>query len=336
MDLGTHALASLALSRAVFPREPRILWAFAIPAGVIADADAFSAFISPSAYLSWHRTYTHSLLVSLLIACPLSATYRVWASRELLSRLSAGAILVAVLLTEWLHLAMDAAQWQGVELFWPVNHTRIAADWLPTIDPWIVTILVAAIVLQEFFHLIGSEIGAKDTRPRGFVGAIVGLIMALCYVGLRAELHATAIAQMQNRSYAGELSRHVAAYSEFVSLVTWHGVADTESALHEVTVHLNSSRRSSLDPGVNLFKPEPNPLLQAAQATEAAKRFLRVARFPKATVQKMEAGWEVQIRDLCYAAAGEVKREPMVTVDFDPSGKIISAEIVWASSEPPR
>jgi hypothetical protein len=50
----------------------------------------------------------------------------------------------------------------------------------------------------------------------------------------------------------------------------------------------------------------------------------------------MDAGSEVQIRDLRYAAAGEVKREPMVTVDFDPSGKIISAEIVWASREMAR
>jgi hypothetical protein len=85
-----------------------------------------------------------------------------------------------------------------------------------------------------------------------------------------------------------------------------------------------------------LFKPEPNPLLQAAQATDSAKRFLRVARFPKATIQKMDTGSEVQIRDLRYAAAGEMKHEPMVTVDFDSSGKIISDEIVWASREMAR
>ena len=336
MDIGTHALASLALSRAIFPRAPRLLWTFTVPAGVIADGDAFSALISPSAYLTWYRTYTHSLLASLIIACIFSAAYRVWASRDLISRLSAATVFVAVLLAQWLHLAMDAAQWQGVELFWPVNPGRIAMDWLPTIDPWIVTILVAAILLPEFFHLIGSEIGAKDKRPRGFVGAIVGLALVLAYLGMRVELHGSAVAQMQNRSYAGELPRKVAVFSEFVSLVTWHGVADTESALHLVTVHINSSRRSSLDPGINLFKPEPNPLLQAAQATESANRFLRVAQFPKATVQKMDTGSEVQIRDLRYAAAGEWKREPMVTVDFDAAGKIISEEIVWASRETPR
>jgi membrane-bound metal-dependent hydrolase YbcI (DUF457 family) len=336
MDIGTHALASLALSRGIFPRAPKLLWAFTIPAGVIADVDSFSALMSPSAYLGWHRAYTHSLLASLIIACVFGAAYRMWASRGLISRLSVTTVFAAVLLAQWLHLAMDAAQWQGVELFWPVNPARIAMDWLPTIDPWIVAILIAAIVLPEFFHLIGAEIGAKDKRPRGFIGGIVGLIIVASYIGLRADLHATAVAQMQNRSYAGELPIQIAAFSDFVSLVTWHGVADTENALHEVTVHINSSRRSSLDPGINLFKPEANPLLQAVQGTEAAKLFLRVARFPKATVQKMDTGSEVQIRDLRYAAAGEVKREPMVTVDFDPSGKIISAEIVWATREMAR
>jgi membrane-bound metal-dependent hydrolase YbcI (DUF457 family) len=336
MDIGTHALASLALSRAIFPRAPKLLWAFTIPAGVIADIDAFSAFISPRAYLGWHRTYTHSLLASLIIACIFSVAYQAWASGELISRLSAGSVFVAVLLAQWLHFAMDAAQWQGVELFWPINPARIAADWLPTIDPWIISILIAAILFPEFFHLISSEIGAKDKRPRGFVGAIVGLIMVASYIGLRADLHETAIAQLQNRSYTGELPRQVAAFCDFVSLVTWHGVAETESALHEVTVHINSSRRSALDPGINLFKPEANPLLQAAQATETAKNFLRVARFPKATVQKMDTGSEVQIRDLRYAAAGEMKREPMVIVDFDPAGKIISEEVVWASREMAR
>jgi len=313
-----------------------MLWAFTIPAGVIADIDAFSAFISPAAYLTWHRTYTHSLLASLIIAGVFSVGYQAWASRDLLSRLPARTVFVAVLFAQWLHLAMDAAQWQGAELFWPINPARIALDWLPTIDPWIISILVAAISFPEFFHLISSEIGAKDKRPRGFVGAVVGLIMVASYIGLRTDLHATAVAQMQNRSYAGELPRQVAAFSDFVSLVTWDGVAETESALHLVTVHINSSRRSALDPGINLFKPEANPLLQAAQATGAAIIFLRVARFPKATVQKMDIGSEVQIRDLRYAAAAEATREPMVMVDFDPAGKIISSEVVWAGRETPR
>lgn len=334
MDIVTHALASLALTRAILPRAPKILWVWTISAGIIADGDQLSALFSPSAYLAWYRTYTHSLLASLIIAGIFAVAYRLWS--ELRQRLTVRAMFVAVLLVQWLHLGMDAAQWQGVELFWPFNPARIAADWLPTIDPWIITILLAAIALPEFFHLVSSEIGAKDTRPRGFVGAIVGLIFVLLYTGLRADLHGTAVAQLRNRVYVGENPRQVAAFAELTSLVSWHGIADTESALHEVTVNILASRPASFDPGVNLFKPEPSPVLQAAQATESAKRFLRTARFPKATVIKTESGTEVQIRDLRYTGADERNREPMVTVEFDASGKLQSEAITWASRETAR
>jgi membrane-bound metal-dependent hydrolase YbcI (DUF457 family) len=336
MNIGTHALASLALTRAILPRAPKLLWAWSIPAGIIADSDQLSAVVSPSAYLAWSRTYTHSLLASLIIAGIFAAAYRGWSPLELRQRLTVRAVFAAVLLVQWLHLAMDAAQWQGVELLWPFNPARIAADWLPSIDPWIVAILIAAIALPEFFHLVSSEIGAKDTRPRGLVGAIVGLVFVMLYVGLRAELHATAIAQLRNRAYAGESPRRLAAFAELTSLVSWRGIAETESALHQVTVNILSSRPASFDPGVNLFKPEPGPLLQAAQATESAQRFLRIARFPKATVVKTDAGTEVEIRDLRYAAADERNREPMVTVEFDLSGKLQSEAITWASRETPR
>jgi membrane-bound metal-dependent hydrolase YbcI (DUF457 family) len=312
------------------------LWGWTIAAGVIADGDRLSALAGPAVYLAWYRTYTHSLLASMVIAAAGAAAYRWFASADLRKQLSGGVVFVAMLLAGWLHLAMDAAQWQGVELFWPFNEARIAADWLPTIDPWMLSILIAAIVLPELLHLVSSEIGAKDKKARGFAPAITVLGLLLLYTGLRAELHATAIAQLQNRAYAGESPRQAAAFSDFTSLVTWHGVSETENALHEVIVHIGSTRPSALDPGVNLYKPEASPLLREAQATEIAKRFLRVARFPKATVEKMDAGSEVQIRDLRYAAAGEIKREPMVAIDFDPVGKIISEEMRWANRETPR
>jgi membrane-bound metal-dependent hydrolase YbcI (DUF457 family) len=336
MDIGTHALASLALSRAILPRAPKILWACSVPAGIIADSDQLSTVISPSAYLAWYRTYTHSLLASFLVAGIFALMYRVCSSGELRQRLTVRAVFGVVLLVEWLHLAMDAAQWQGVELLWPFNAARIAGDWLPAVDPWIIAILIAAIALPEFFHLVSAEIGAKDKRPRGFVGAIMGLSFVLLYVGLRGELHSTATAQLRNRAYVGESPRQVGAFAELTSLVSWRGVTDTDSALHQVTVNILSSRSSSFDPGVNLFKPEPGLLLQAAQATESAKRFLRIARFPKATVVKTEAGTEVQIRDLRYAAADEQKREPMVTVEFDLAGKLQSEAIAWAGRETAR
>jgi membrane-bound metal-dependent hydrolase YbcI (DUF457 family) len=336
MDIPTHALASLALSRAIFPRAPKLLWAWAIPAGVLADLDQLSAMVSPAAYLQWYRTYAHSIVFSIIITAALTTVYRLTISADSRRLLPVRTIFVAVLLAQWLHLAMDAAQWQGTELFWPFNRTHVALDWLPTIDPWVLTILIPVIIIPEFMHLVSAEIGAKDRLPRGFVASIIGLALIAMYVGARADLHSIAIAQLRNRTYVNEAPRKVGAYSELSSLVSWRAVTETESALHELTVRVNSTRPSSFDLGTNLFKPESSPMLDAAQATVSAQQFLALAHFPKATVQKMDSGFEVQIRDARYAAARETSHEPMVIVDFNAAGKLTLEEITWATADTPR
>ncbi len=91
-------MASLALSRAIFPRAPRLLWAWTIPAGVIADVDAFSAFISP-VRLSKLVPHLYAFSIGVIDRrVYFQRGYRVWASRDLISRLSAGTVFVAVVL----------------------------------------------------------------------------------------------------------------------------------------------------------------------------------------------------------------------------------------------
>jgi len=67
MDPFTHGLASYSITRAVFPRASRTTVIAAILAGSAADLDRLSAYASPSAFLDWHRTATHSLLGTLII-----------------------------------------------------------------------------------------------------------------------------------------------------------------------------------------------------------------------------------------------------------------------------
>ena len=50
----------------------------------------------------------------------------------------------------------------------------------------------------------------------------------------------------------------------------------------------------------------------------------------------MDSGFEVQIRDARYAAAGETAHEPMVIVDFNAAGKLMLEEITWATADTPR
>jgi membrane-bound metal-dependent hydrolase YbcI (DUF457 family) len=331
MDVATHALASVALARTALPRAPRMAWVAILAAGTVADLDGLSSLFGPAAYLGWHRTYLHSLLVSLLLSVALSAlVWMLLRANASTNQISLALLFGATLLSALLHVALDACQSTGVELFWPFSAHRMAADWLAGIDPWIIALLLVAILVPELLRLISDEIGAKEKQPRGRNGAIAGFALVVVYLGARATLHSDALATMQARTYRSELPRRVAAFPESFSLFTWHGVVETESALRELVVDAGPGARFDPDSGVALFKPDPSPALDAARHSEAAKRFLAIARFPKATVEKTPDGSEVQIRDLRYALAAETPYEIVVLVKVDRNSRVVEDELVWA------
>jgi membrane-bound metal-dependent hydrolase YbcI (DUF457 family) len=330
MDLGTHVLASIALTRTAFPRAPRSALPVACAAGIIADVDGISALFGPAAYLNWHRTYTHSLFTAILLAVLFAVVYRIVAPPQLQSRFSILAIFVLTLLAQGLHLLLDLCQPDGVLLFWPFSATQIAEDCLTFVDPLILTTLVAAILLPLLFHLVSDEIGARDNDPRGKVGAIIALAVIALYIGARAMLHTNAVAALDSRTYHGELPRRTAAFPVFTSPLTWKGIVETESALHEITVEIAQATALNTDAAVAIYKPEASPVLDAARNDPIAVAFLRVARFPKATIEKTEAGYRVELQDLRYAAAGSPRREIAAFFELNSAGKIVTQELVWA------
>jgi len=336
MDVGTQGLASLVIARAFVPRAPWRAWAVIVIAGTIANVDVISLLLSPNAYLDWHRTYAHSVIVSLIVSLGLAAGYVAamrgrsadGQMRSGTTECSSSALFTAVIFAGLLHLALDATQSVGTMIFWPLSHQRVALDWLPRIDPWIIGMLIAALLLPELTRLVSDEIGARSKGPRGRVGATVGLIVLTLYVGLRADLHGNAVAMLQNRSYGGEAPRRVAAYPEAGSLFTWRGIVETDGALHQPLVDVSPSAKFDPDNGVILFKPEPSPILDQAQHATAARKFLAVARFPKADVEKTPDGYEVELRDLRFAAIAEANREIRARIDLDMSGKVLNDALV--------
>jgi len=330
MDVGTHALASFALTRVSLRQAPAVSYIFVIAAGTIADLDALSALAGPSEYLRWHRTFTHSLLVSAVVSLALGLLCTLLTKKPAQTRVSHFALFSTILLAGWLHLAMDASQYAGVELFWPFSNRRIELDWLPNIDPWILAILVLAVAIPELLHLVSSEIGAKEKRPRGRTGAIIGLVALIFYVSARAVFHSDALAAIQARTYRGELPRRAAALPDSMSPFSWHGIIETESALR--LLGINTWSGTSFDPesGVTLYKPEASPVLDEARESPAAQKFLSIARFPKAAVEKTVDGSKVQLRDLVYTAVADSRNELVVVVRIDANGKVTEDDLVFA------
>ena len=67
-----------------------------------------------------------------------------------------------------------------------------------------------------------------------------------------------------------------------------------------------------------------------AQQTKTATRFLRAARFPKATVGTTDDGTEIAIRDMRNAAEQETSYSLAARVLHEGNRQVTGQRIVWA------
>jgi len=329
MDPLTHALASYTLKRAAFPRVPRSTTIAMLIAGTIADIDLLSKFAGPSAFLAFYRTYSHSLLAAVLLSLLVTLLLRLRKRAQTENPLPLLGTFAAALAAYILHVVMDLCQSAGLELFWPFSPRRFALDWLPHLDLWLLGILLAGILLPMLSGLVTEEIGAKSKGPRGKVGASLAFAALILYVVLRFVLHGNALATLESRSYRGESPRKTAAFPESGSPFRWLGVVETVSALHEVEVDVGPGASFNPDAAVASYKPEPSPALDAARDTPVARRFLQIARFPKATVEKTPGGFHIILRAFPYSRVVSPGLRVHALIDTDPSGKILSQELAW-------
>ena len=333
-----------------------------ILSGMIADSDWFSVFFGPATYLTWNRAYTHSLLGSaalllvfalvplaplmlalrflgLGISLPLgSASKRLpgeehWTQVKREFRKLLGFTVLACPASAILHLAMDLCQAGGIELFWPFSTHRFSLDLAPATDPWLLVMLAAAVLFPELIRLVSDEIGSRSKRPRGRNGAIIGLAFALLYFGFRGLFHGNAVIALDARTVAGEMPRRVGAFPDAASPFLWHSIVETESALHLAEMRSMGGEVSYASPVTTLRKPEPSPVLSAAQTSPAAVAFLKIARFPKATVQKETTGYSVEIHDLKDQAT-ESRRAIFADINLDNAAHVVSDELQWQKSPP--
>jgi membrane-bound metal-dependent hydrolase YbcI (DUF457 family) len=294
MDPITHGLASYALARATFPRASRATIAGAVLAGTAADLDRLSAYAGPSAFLAWYRTFTHSVAAAVALAVIFTLAV------ALLRKQNTDpikTILPLLLMASLLHLAMDLCQNETVELLWPFRSQRVSLDSVAHLDLWILLTLLAGALLPLLLGLVTEEIGAKSKSPRGRIGAALALLAVCAYVGARFVFHGNAVALLDSRIYRGELPRKVAAFAESGTPFHWHGIVETERALRDIDVDLARASSFNPDSSAVAYKPETSPALEAAQNTEAARRFLQSARFPKATVETTNTGFRIELRD---------------------------------------
>jgi len=134
---------------------------------------------------------------------------------------------------------------------------------------------------------------------------------------------------MEARTYRGELPRRVAAFAASDSPFHWRGLVETERAFDDLDLNLASGSSFNPDAAVVYYKPESSASLDAARATESIRRFLEAAKFPKATVEKTNTGYRVQLRDLALRQETRFGPRVIAIVETDPNAKVLSDALAW-------
>jgi len=328
MDIATHALTSYVIARGLFARRRWPVVVGMLFAGTLADVDLLSALFGPSAYFAARRTYTHSLLGTVAVILLAILFTRALARRN---PVPVAMLFWPMLLAAAAHVLLDSLQCEGVMLLWPFRSTRFAANWLPSVDLWIVVLLLGGILVPELFRLVTSEIGAKNKAPRGRNGAVAVLVLLTFYIAGRALLHASSNALLEARSYQGESARLVGSYPDSFSVLTWHGVVETTSLLCQADVPVGPGKAFDPESADCLHKPEASPELDAVQKTSLARKYVSAVPFPRAVVEKTQDGYEVVIRSMRDIVEGETYHRVAARFQLNPDFSVSGEQLVWTS-----
>lgn len=336
MEPVTHALTSLALARAAQGRLPRYGTTMILVSGVAADFDYASYLGGAGAFLRLHRALLHSLLGSAVLICAI-ATVFCYFDRKRPSKSSLGplrflpAVAVCSIGVAW-HLVLDCASGESVQLLWPFKVDSLAWNLTTQLDPWMLVLLVAGLLLPNLFHLVSEEIGERKKGPRGRRGALVTLFLLVAYLGARGILHSRAEGLLLSREYHGRAPFFAGAFPSSASVFEWRGVVVTDNTIEEVEVSLAPGAEFNPDRSLTHFKPEESPTLDAGEVTPIAKTYLAYARFPLASVIRIEDGYRFELHDLQFSSSDTSPGNIFVRVDFDSALQIRISGFHFASS----
>jgi membrane-bound metal-dependent hydrolase YbcI (DUF457 family) len=339
----THALTSLVLGRAGQKRLPRYGLAMLVVSGVAADLDSLSYFGGAEAYLRFHRTGLHSLAGSAVLVFVVAGAFYIFARTRHKNVMQANPTVNAVPLRfaaalavcasgVLAHMLLDLASGIGVQLLWPFRDRWSAWDLLTNLDPWILILLLLGISLPEVLRLVSEEMGERKKTPRGERAAVITLLLLVVYICARGGLHSRAIDLISSREYHGQPPLASGAFPSSFAPFTWRGVISTESTVEEAEISLAPGAEFDPDRTHAHFKPDNSAALDAAQSTNSAKRFLRYARFPLATMQRNDDGFVFVLRDMRFAANDMSLDNIVVRVELDSGLHVIHEDFRFSHS----
>lgn len=317
MDPVTHALASVALSRAGLNKKNRLATPLLMASGLVADLDLLSYFGGANAYFRVHRTWGHSILGSFALAVLVAAVFSRLAGQKGQAPLRFGQALGLCVIGAGAHLLLDLGNPAGVQLLWPLQTKWMAWDLLRELDPWILFIFLTGLLVPGLFRLVSEEIGDRKKGKGAHRGAIAALVLVVLYIGARGVLHSRAIDTLLSREYHRAAPERAGAFPLSASPLNWRGVIATANTFEEVEVSFAPGGYFDPDRSLTHYKPEPSPALEAAESAATVQGFMGFAQFPLASLDRTEDGYHFELRDLRFAPSPGSLPEVIAVVDLD-------------------
>ncbi|MGB6483634.1 MAG: metal-dependent hydrolase [Candidatus Acidiferrales bacterium] len=330
MDPVTHALVSATLDRAGLRRVSASTMLILVVSGTAADLDLLSYAGGASAYFHYHNTVLHSILGSAALAVAIAAAFCIFGRGPQRQRLRFGRVLLLCAIGAGIHLLLDCLGAEGVQLFWPFHVRWFALDLLPQIDPWILGVLLAGLLLPALFRMVSEEIGERRKKRTVSKGAAAALVLMVLYIGWRSLLHQRAVQTLMAHDYHGAAPLGAGAFPDSVSPFLWRGVVATSNTVEQISVPVESADEFHADSSLTNYKPEDSLALDVARRTLFAKQFLQYARFPLAELQSIPNGSLVTLRDLRFPPDADTLENMRAVIELDGQLHVRSEEIEFA------
>src|SRR5579864_2465572 len=325
-----------ALDRAGLRRVSRMALPILIVSGVAADLDLLSYFGGANAYLHCRYALLHSIVGAPILAILIALAFWLAARRNQAAPLRFSRALLLCVIGIGTHILLDVATADGVQLLWPFRARWFSWDLLSGVDPWILAVLAAGLLLPALLHLVSEEISSKKKLARPSKGAIAALVVVALYVGVRAEMHGTAVQMLLGQDYHGAMPLVAGAFPDSVSLGVWQGVVDTQNTIEMVTVLVGGGNVFDANSSLTHYKPGSSPAIDAARNAPLAQEFVRYARFPVADLENTAEGYRVTLRDLRFPEDADTPDNLIAVIELNANFTLRAQGIQFASEAQSR
>ncbi|MGH9732924.1 MAG: metal-dependent hydrolase [Candidatus Acidiferrales bacterium] len=332
----TQALMAVALDRAGLRRVSRMALPILVVSGVAADFDLLSYFGGASVYLHCRYALLHSIVGAPILAIVIALAFWLTTRRKQATPLRFSRVLLLCVIGIGVHVLLDVATADGVQLFWPFRARWFSWDLLSGVDPWILAVLAAGLLLPALFHLVSEEIGSKKKRARPSKGAISVLVIVGLYIGARAEMHSTAVQMLLAQDYHGAMPLVAGAFPDSASLSLWRGVIDTKNTIEVVSAPVGGSDVFDANSSLTHYKPGSSPAIDAARNAPLAQEFVRYARFPLVDLENTADGYRVTLRDLRFPEDADTPDNLIAVIELNADFTLRGQGIRFASEQQRR